>query len=233
MRQVGKSAAPYQPCVSSSISVLIPAPLGLPSGLSRRLQEQRKEGSGHDDTEWDQSRFGRDGHGGERKRAVAAATIGSALEWYDFIVYSFFAAMIGKLFFPSSLPNTQLLIGLATFGVGFFMRPLGAIVLGIYGDRQGRRAALSLTISLMVVGLADPDLRADLQFGRRSRAGPGRARAAVPGFFRRRRIRRHHLVSERIFAEHRRGIYVSLADVEPVPGVAARRAGRRPAHRRI
>ena len=62
---------------------------------------------------------------GSRKRAVAAATIGSALEWYDFIVYSFFAAMIGKLFFPSALPNTQLLIGLATFGVGFFMRPLG------------------------------------------------------------------------------------------------------------
>jgi MHS family proline/betaine transporter-like MFS transporter len=91
---------------------------------------------------------------GSRKRAVAAATIGSALEWYDFIVYSFFAALIGKLFFPAALPNTQLLIGLATFGVGFFMRPLGAIVLGIYGDRKGRRAALSLTIALMVVGIA-------------------------------------------------------------------------------
>jgi MFS transporter, MHS family, proline/betaine transporter len=91
---------------------------------------------------------------GSRKRAVAAATIGSALEWYDFIVYSFFAAMIGKLFFPSALPNTQLLIGLATFGVGFFMRPLGAIVLGIYGDKRGRRAALTLTIALMIVGIA-------------------------------------------------------------------------------
>jgi MHS family proline/betaine transporter-like MFS transporter len=91
--------------------------------------------------------------GSQRRRAVAAATIGSALEWYDFIVYSFFAGMIGKLFFPAALPNTQLLIGLATFGVGFFMRPLGAIVLGVYGDRRGRRAALSLTIALMVVGL--------------------------------------------------------------------------------
>ncbi|HXE17083.1 MAG TPA: MFS transporter [Stellaceae bacterium] len=91
--------------------------------------------------------------GGSRKRAVAAATIGSALEWYDFIVYSFFAAMIGKLFFPATDPNSQLLIGLATFGVGFFMRPLGAIVLGIYGDRHGRRAALTLTIALMIVGL--------------------------------------------------------------------------------
>ena len=89
----------------------------------------------------------------QRRRAVAAATIGSALEWYDFIVYSFFAAMIGKVFFPASLPNTQLLIGLATFGVGFFMRPLGAIVLGIYGDRRGRRASLTLTIALMIVGL--------------------------------------------------------------------------------
>ncbi|HEY7990402.1 MAG TPA: MFS transporter [Stellaceae bacterium] len=91
--------------------------------------------------------------GGSRKRAVAAATIGSALEWYDFIVYSFFAAMIGKLFFPAADPNSQLLIGLATFGVGFFMRPLGAIVLGIYGDRRGRRAALTLTIAIMIVGL--------------------------------------------------------------------------------
>jgi len=89
-----------------------------------------------------------------RKRAVAAATIGSALEWYDFIVYSFFAALIGKLFFPAAAPNAQLLIGLATFGVGFFMRPLGAIVLGIYGDRRGRRAALTLTIALMIVGIA-------------------------------------------------------------------------------
>ncbi|HEY5209926.1 MAG TPA: MFS transporter [Stellaceae bacterium] len=89
----------------------------------------------------------------QRRRAVAAATIGSALEWYDFIVYSFFAALIGKLFFPSETPNAQLLIGLATFGVGFFMRPLGAILLGIYGDRRGRRAALSLTIALMIVGL--------------------------------------------------------------------------------
>jgi MHS family proline/betaine transporter-like MFS transporter len=92
--------------------------------------------------------------GANRKRAVAAATIGSALEWYDFIVYSFFAAMIGKLFFPAAAPNSQLLIGLATFGVGFFMRPLGAIVLGIYGDRRGRRAALTLTIALMIVGIA-------------------------------------------------------------------------------
>lgn len=91
---------------------------------------------------------------GERKRAVAAATIGSALEWYDFIVYSFFAAIIGKLFFPGADPAFQLLLGLATFGVGFFMRPFGAVVLGIYGDRKGRRASLTLTISLMVLGIA-------------------------------------------------------------------------------
>jgi MHS family proline/betaine transporter-like MFS transporter len=94
------------------------------------------------------------GAAGTRQRAVAAATIGSALEWYDFIVYIFFAATIGKLFFPSSEPNSQLLIGLATFGVGFVMRPVGAIVLGIYGDRRGRRASLTLTIALMIVGLA-------------------------------------------------------------------------------
>ncbi len=92
--------------------------------------------------------------GAERRRAVVAATIGSALEWYDFIVYSFFAATIGRLFFPGHDPAFQLLAALATFGVGFFMRPLGAIVLGVYGDRAGRRAALSLTIFLMVIGMA-------------------------------------------------------------------------------
>jgi MHS family proline/betaine transporter-like MFS transporter len=89
----------------------------------------------------------------KRHQAVAAATIGSALEWYDFIVFSFFAAIIAKEFFPSATAGSQLLIGLATFGVGFFMRPLGAILLGIYGDRKGRRAALTLTIALMVVGI--------------------------------------------------------------------------------
>jgi len=90
----------------------------------------------------------------DRRRAVAAATIGNALEWYDFIVYSFFAATIGKLFFPSQNPTVQLLLAFATFGVGFFMRPLGAIVLGVYGDRAGRRASLTATILLMMVGTA-------------------------------------------------------------------------------
>jgi MFS transporter, MHS family, proline/betaine transporter len=90
---------------------------------------------------------------GARRRAVAAATIGSALEWYDFIVYSFFAGTIGKLFFPSGDPGVQLLTSLAAFGVGFFMRPLGAIVLGTYGDRHGRRAAMTMTIALMIVGV--------------------------------------------------------------------------------
>ena len=91
--------------------------------------------------------------GADRKRAVAAATIGSAFEWYDFIVFSFFAGTIVKQYFPATDSSSQLLIGLATFGVGFFMRPLGAIVLGIYGDRRGRRAALTTTIALMMVGV--------------------------------------------------------------------------------
>ena len=90
----------------------------------------------------------------QRRRAVAAATIGNALEWYDFIVYSFFPATIGKLFFASQDPTIQVLLGFGTFGVGFFMRPLGAIVLGVYGDRAGRRASLTVTILLMMVGTA-------------------------------------------------------------------------------
>lgn len=88
-----------------------------------------------------------------RRRAAVAGTIGNVLTAYDFIVYTFFAPLIGRLFFPDIDPGFQLLAGLATFGVGFVTRPLGGIVLGVYGDRKGRRAALTLAILLMTVGI--------------------------------------------------------------------------------
>jgi MFS transporter, MHS family, proline/betaine transporter len=78
----------------------------------------------------------------ERTRAIFAATVGQFFELYDFAIYGFFAVEIGRAFFPSNDPLTSLLGAFATYGVGFLMRPVGAIVLGAYGDRNGRRAAL-------------------------------------------------------------------------------------------
>ena len=87
-----------------------------------------------------------------RTRLIAACTIGNALEFYDFVIYSFFAGTIGALFFPAEDPTVQLLLSFATYGVGFLMRPLGGIVLGSYADRRGRKAATVLTLFLMALG---------------------------------------------------------------------------------
>jgi MFS transporter, MHS family, proline/betaine transporter len=89
-----------------------------------------------------------------RRRAVAAASIGNALEWFDFVIYGYFAATIAKLFFPSSSEGESLLIAFATFGITFFVRPVGAVFLGAFADRHGRKSALVLTIGLMMVGTA-------------------------------------------------------------------------------
>jgi MHS family proline/betaine transporter-like MFS transporter len=86
--------------------------------------------------------------------AVLAAVIGNGLEWYNFMLYGVFAGVIAKLFFPVANPLASLLLSLGTFSVGFFMRPLGGTLLGMYSDRVGRKAALSLTILLMCVGTA-------------------------------------------------------------------------------
>src|ERR1700681_4246637 len=89
-----------------------------------------------------------------RWRAVIAASVGNALEWFDFVVYGFLAVTMAKVFFPTGNETVSLLLALGTFGVTFFMRPLGAIVLGSYADRHGRKAALTLTIALMMAGTA-------------------------------------------------------------------------------
>lgn len=88
------------------------------------------------------------------RRAVIAAVAGNTLEWYDFAVYGFFALTLAKLFFPAGDATVSLLLTVATFGVGFIMRPVGALVLGTLADRSGRKAALSLTILLMALGTA-------------------------------------------------------------------------------
>jgi MHS family proline/betaine transporter-like MFS transporter len=89
---------------------------------------------------------------GSRIRAIAAASIGNALEWYDFSVYAFFATYISKNFFAHKDSMVQLLGAFLVFGLGFVVRPLGALVMGVYGDKAGRKAALTLTIMTMAAG---------------------------------------------------------------------------------
>jgi MFS family permease len=84
--------------------------------------------------------------------AVAAVVVGNVLEWYDFVVYSYFAAIIAKNFFASGDEKAALLDSFAAFGVGFLARPFGGIVIGWFGDKKGRKAALVLTIALMAAG---------------------------------------------------------------------------------
>lgn len=85
-------------------------------------------------------------------KMIFAISIGNALEWFDLAVYGFLAATIAKLFFPSGNDFHSLMLTFATFGVAFVMRPLGAVVLGAYADRAGRKKALSLSIWLMMLG---------------------------------------------------------------------------------
>ncbi|MBV8141894.1 MAG: MFS transporter [Verrucomicrobia bacterium] len=83
---------------------------------------------------------------------VIRVSSGNFLEMYDFIVFGYYAAPIGRTFFPVHNPYASLMLSLATFGAGFLMRPVGAVVLGAYIDRYGRRAGLLLTLALMSVG---------------------------------------------------------------------------------
>lgn len=85
---------------------------------------------------------------------VAAATIGNALEWFDILVYGYFAPTIAEVFFPNSSQVVSLLLTFGSFGLSYVARPVGAVVLGAYADRVGRKKALALSIRLMVVGTA-------------------------------------------------------------------------------
>jgi MFS family permease len=82
-------------------------------------------------------------------RSVLAATIGNMLEFYDFVTFSFFAIEIGHAFFPFKNQYASLMLSLATFGLGFATRPIGALVIGTYSDRVGRRPAMLLSFTMM------------------------------------------------------------------------------------
>src|SRR5262249_43881227 len=85
-------------------------------------------------------------------RVIIAATIGNVLEWFDFLVYGFFAVTIAEVFFPTGNSTVSLLITFGAFGLSYVVRPLGAIVIGSYTDRAGRKAGLTLSIGLMMIG---------------------------------------------------------------------------------
>jgi len=85
-------------------------------------------------------------------RILAAASIGNALEWYDILVYGYFAVTISKLFFPAADQTTSLLLALGTFGIAYLVRPLGALVLGAYADKVGRKSAMLASIVIMTIG---------------------------------------------------------------------------------
>ena len=99
------------------------------------------------------TKMGADGAGSSRLRVVLAASIGSALEWYDFFLYGTAAALVfGELFFPKSDPVVGTLLSFLTFGVGFVFRPLGGIIFGILGDRYGRKPVLVATLLMIGIG---------------------------------------------------------------------------------
>ena len=85
---------------------------------------------------------------------IMAATIGNILEWFDFLVYGFFAATLAEVFFPASSSTVSLLITFGAFGLSYVVRPLGAVVIGTYTDRAGRKAGLTLSIAVMMIGTA-------------------------------------------------------------------------------
>ena len=93
-------------------------------------------------------------HKHHARRAIVGATLGNAIEFYDFLVYSIFAIQIGQAFFPSGNEYLSLVASLATFGAGFISRPLGAWYIGTYADRHGRRPALLMTLVCMGLGIA-------------------------------------------------------------------------------
>jgi MHS family proline/betaine transporter-like MFS transporter len=86
------------------------------------------------------------------RRLIVAATIGNVFEWFDFVVYGFFAVTLSEVFFPTGNGTVSLLVTFGTFGLAYFVRPLGAIFVGGYTDRHGRKAGLLLSMALMMIG---------------------------------------------------------------------------------
>ena len=143
-------------------------------------------------------------------RHVVAVAAGNALEFYDFLTYAFFAGQIGRSFFPAFDPSTSLLASLATFGAGFLMRPVGALVIGRMADRVGRKPAMLLSFSLM--GLAMTGLALTPGYRVIGVAAPVLAIAfrLVQGFALGGEVGPNTAYLMEMAPPHRRGLYVSL-----------------------
>ena len=87
----------------------------------------------------------------QQGRAILAGIAGNVMEWYDFTVYGYFAAVIGRQFFPAEDPISSLLAAFGVFAAGFLMRPFGSLVFGHMGDKMGCKAALTASVMLMAV----------------------------------------------------------------------------------
>ena len=118
----------------------------------------------------------------QSKKAAASGWIGSALEYYDFFIYATAASLLfPQLFFPSDNPTVAIIASLATFGVGYVARPVGAVVLGHWGDTHGRKTVLILCMFLMGFSTMAVGRPADLSAGRDSGSGAARHPAPHPG----------------------------------------------------
>ncbi len=87
-----------------------------------------------------------------RVRHILAGSAGNLVEWYDWYAYSAFALYFAPRFFPKGDTTAQLMDGAAVFAVGFLMRPIGAWLMGLYADRRGRKAGLTLSVAMMCAG---------------------------------------------------------------------------------
>ena len=124
----------------------------------------------------------------QSRKAAASGWIGSALEYYDFFIYATAAALIfPQIFFPSENPRVAIIASLATYGVGYVARPIGAFVLGHWGDTHGRKKVLILCMFLMGFSTLAVGFLPTYAAGRPARAGAPRHPAPDPGLRRRRR----------------------------------------------
>src|SRR5262245_62412222 len=85
------------------------------------------------------------------RRVIAAGMIGNVLEWYDFAIYGYFAAQIGRYFFPHDDAVAQLLLAFGVFAIGYLMRPIGGVLVGDIGDRFGGLRALIFSVSTVAI----------------------------------------------------------------------------------
>src|SRR5258708_35255385 len=136
-------------------------------------------------------------------KLIAAASLGNALEFYEILVYGYFAVIISKVFFPAADEAVSLLVTFGTFGAAFLARPVGALFLGAYGDRKGAQSCAHALDFVDDHRHRADDGDAELRHARHSVADPGDRRAAPPRLFRRRRVRQLDRVPGRAPARRR------------------------------